>query len=401
MLNRPARNPMGRQIRVIVGMCTLTAPGWLAAAESAPATAPVATVIAVPPVAVYRDPGRYNSFPDIERLPDGRLLCVFRDATFPDRVRHIEADARIVGSISTDEGRSWSKPVEIYDSPACQNDPSIVVLRDGRILLTFFNWIGRSADYVAEHKPPYARRVDRGEWGAFAEPGGVHRLWGQARTLTWEKEATLTTGSNTILRATSSAVLETRGGTLLLPFYGRSQAEPCDQAYVLHSTDGGKSWSDAILLAADPDKKVAMQEPGLVETAEGHIVALLRTSGAEDHLYMTRSTDDGRRWAPAQRTDLIGHPPEALRLPDNRLLVVYGYRHKPFGVRACVSPDGGRTWDRGRELVITATGEHGDLGYPSACLTGDGHVVVVYYMNGAGTRDRWIESKRIPLTMLR
>jgi len=87
------------------------------------------------------------------------------------------------------------------------------------------------------------------------------------------------------------------------------------------------------------------------------------------------------------------------RLADGRMLAVYGYRHEPFGVRACISEDG-VTWDRSCEMVVAAKGAHTDLGYPSVCLTADDHVIVAYYMNGPDTKDRWIECKRIPLSML-
>ncbi|MDM8007578.1 MAG: PmoA family protein [Phycisphaerae bacterium] len=352
------------------------------------------------PIAVFRDPTRYTSFPDVERLPDGRLLCVFRDASFPEPVRHIEADARVVGSTSSDGGRTWSRPFVIYDDPDCQNDPSVAVLGDGRLLLNFFNWVGRSEAYVKQHNPPYARRVDRGVWGDYAEPGGVKTLWGKARSLEWESKRDDIKSKAEQLLATSSSAIETSKGTLLLPVYGRSTSQPVDQAYVLRSTDGGRTWSDQILLAVDAGGKIAMQEPALVENADGTIIAVMRTTNAQDHMFTARSDDDGLTWSSPERLSLIGHPADLVRLPDKRVLLVYGYRHQPFGVRACVSDDGGKTWDVGRELVIAASGVNTDLGYPSVCLADDRHVVVVYYMNGPNTRDRWIECKRIAVEEL-
>ena len=152
------------------------------------------------------------------------------------------------------------------------------------------------------------------------------------------------------------------------------------------------------MIAKDSNAKVSFQEPALVEAGNGDIVALMRTTNAEDHLYCSRSSDDGRTWLTALRTPLVGHPADLKLLPGGNLLAVYGYRHELFGVRACVSVDHGKSWDPKKEIVIAASGVHGDLGYPSACLTEDGHVVVAYYMNGKGTKDRWIECKRIPLS---
>src|SRR5690606_6433687 len=145
-----------------------------------PATRPAGEhPVALPPITIFRDAQRYCTFPDVKRLPDGRLLCVFRDAPFPERIRHIEVDARAVGAVSTDHGKTWSAPFAIRERSDCINDPSVRVLDDGRLLLTFFTWEGFSQEYVERYKVPNARRVDRGEWGAFAVPGGVHRLWGR------------------------------------------------------------------------------------------------------------------------------------------------------------------------------------------------------------------------------
>jgi hypothetical protein len=352
-------------------------------------------------IVVFRDATRYTTFPDVKKLPDGRLLCVFRDASFPERVRHIEADARIVGCLSTDHGRSWSKPKAIYDDPHCQNDPSFTILGDGRLLMNFFNWVGRSEEYVEKHKPPFARRVDRGEWGAFAEPGGVHLMWGTSKPLAWSGSAMKIAAEEGSLYATSSSVLQTRKGTLLLPIYGRSVARMLDQAYVMRSTDGGGNWGSPIEIAVDPAGKVPMQEPALAQAKSGAIVAMLRTGRSGDFLYMTRSMNDGLTWATPEKTQLVGHPADLQLLPNGDLLVVYGYRHKPMGVRACVSHDDGTNWDISREIVLVDTGDHADLGYPSACLTDDRRLLVVYYINEKGSRDRWIECQRIELSDLK
>lgn len=360
-----------------------------------------ANAIDAPPIKVFHDSSKYVSFPDVKRLPDGRLLTTFRYATYPEKIKHIEVDARIVGSISKDGGLSWSEPELIYDSEACQNDPSIAVLADGRLLMTFFEWVGRSKEYVESHKPSRAIRVDRGQWGDYADLDGVSVLWGKADPLSWEKKPEHLIGTPMMHRATSASVLQTKKGTLLMPLYGSSKGDPASRAYLLRSADGGKTWGKEILMAADPANKVGMFEPSFVQTKEGDIVTTIRTSNANDHLYVARSADDGLTWSPVEKTSIVGHPTDMLLLPDGRILMVYGYRHEPFGVRACTSNDGGKTWDPKHEIVITASGRHGDLGYPSVCMADDKTVVVVYYMNGPEQHQRWIECKRIPLEKLK
>jgi hypothetical protein len=66
-----------------------------------------------------------------------------------------------------------------------------------------------------------------------------------------------------------------------------------------------------------------------------------------------------------------------IRLADGRVCLTYGYRAAPFGIRARLSGDGGRTW--GREIMLREDGSGRDLGYPRTVQRPDGQVVTVYY----------------------
>ena len=77
---------------------------------------------------------------------------------------------------------------------------------------------------------------------------------------------------------------------------------------------------------------------------------------------------------------MIGHPYHALRLPDDRVLLTYGYRHEPYGIRARVL-DPECTDFSGEEIVLRDDGGGRDLGYCWSCLTADGRALVVYYFN--------------------
>lgn len=91
------------------------------------------------------------------------------------------------------------------------------------------------------------------------------------------------------------------------------------------------------------------------------------------------SDDAGRTWDFLSRANDFGAPGSLAQLPDGRLVMVYGYRLMPAGIRARVSKDGGKSW--GRELIIRDDGGSWDLGYPNAWVTEDGKVGVLYYFN--------------------
>jgi hypothetical protein len=92
------------------------------------------------------------------------------------------------------------------------------------------------------------------------------------------------------------------------------------------------------------------------------------------------ASDDGARtWSFLSRVNDFGSPGSLVRLADGRLVMVYGYRLMPSGIRAAVSEDEGRTW--GPELIVRDDGGSWDLGYPNAWAMPDGKVGVIYYFN--------------------
>jgi Neuraminidase (sialidase) len=66
-----------------------------------------------------------------------------------------------------------------------------------------------------------------------------------------------------------------------------------------------------------------------------------------------------------------------VKLPDGRLVCTYAVRSKPFGIRARVSDDNGRTW--GPEMTLRDDSRTWDIGYCQSAVRSDGKIVTVYY----------------------
>ena len=66
-------------------------------------------------------------------------------------------------------------------------------------------------------------------------------------------------------------------------------------------------------------------------------------------------------------------------MKDGRVVCAYGYRVKPWGIRARVSEDGARTW--GPEIILRDDGGSWDLGYPRVVEVSGGRLLSVYYIN--------------------
>src|SRR5204862_3416497 len=106
------------------------------------------------------------------------------------------------------------------------------------------------------------------------------------------------------------------------------------RTHLMILTDKGTTWQHSCVVAED--LKITFNETSIYETPKGDLVAFMRTTDFDDHTTVARSTDHGKSFQKWQDAGFQGHPHYALRLPDQRVLLVYGYRHPPFGVRARV-----------------------------------------------------------------
>jgi hypothetical protein len=116
-----------------------------------------------PDVVIARASGGRNTyFPTIERLQNGRLVVVYYDSP-----AHVSAEGRIAAVRSGDGGRTWSPPEVIVDTPFDDRDPSLMQTRDGTLLLSYFAYDARRT--IAEGVY-VARSTDEGHtWSAPVE----------------------------------------------------------------------------------------------------------------------------------------------------------------------------------------------------------------------------------------
>jgi hypothetical protein len=68
--------------------------------------------------------------------------------------------------------------------------------------------------------------------------------------------------------------------------------------------------------------------------------------------------------------------------------LAFGYRAKPFGIRARLSADRGRTWEP--EITLRGDGGGRDVGYPRTVQRRDGKLVTVYYFHDEPKGNRYI-----------
>ena len=168
------------------------------------------------------------------------------------------------------------------------------------------------------------------------------------------------------------------------------QAGIQDRAFCARTVDGGRSIGFLAWMTHEP---IAVRSvmPATVRCSENHLVSALRrrydarnSDGASVPsmwLDVYQSNDNGATWEflskVASTGGKNGNPPSMVRLRDGRICVAYGYRTEPFGIRARLSSDNGKTW--GDEIHLRDDALTWDFGYTRTVQRKDGKLVTMYY----------------------
>jgi hypothetical protein len=362
--------------------------------------------------AIYQDPFFYCMAPSVVCRRDGEIILAFRRAperrAFGERsTGHTDPNAQLVSVVSRDGGDTWSKdPKLIFAHPfGGVQDPCLAELDDTSIVCASYAWLRLNPDSLIAPPPPVTTRAG-GEYGFLG--GFVLRSEDAGKTWNGPFNPSLMPNpdaidafGNRVPMFNRGAMCQGRNGRLYWAARSLSGtlASRHYQLHLLISDDRGETWQHSCQIAAEPD--VSFTETSLIETPAGDLVAFVRarrlnrrTSGTgngngtlqgvslEDHIsVVVRSTDEGRSFRPWQDAGFFGFPHHALRLPDGRVWLTYGYRKPPFGIRARVLNPECTDLAESPEIVLRDDGGSSDLGYPWSALLPDGRILTVYYFN--------------------
>jgi hypothetical protein len=284
-------------------------------------------------VEIYRSK-RHVAFPGVVQLKTGEMLVVFREGE-----NHVSPDGKILLCRSTDKGKTWSMPDTIVSTYRDCRDPSIVQLRDGLIIVNFFQSRYDTAGKII------------GAIGCF-----VSLSYDNGKTFTAPRMIQIEGYEWT---ATSDAIIELNDGSLILPVYGGKEGGKSCAAAVI-SRDGGNNWEEVYTIAQDSENRIYFQEPALIELPDSKLLCILRTAGAGGFLYQTVSTDHGQTWSDVKNTGVQGQAPDLLLTSHGTLICAYR-DFWPRGVSIIRSYDWGRSWEQESSLFSA----DGDCAYPS------------------------------------
>jgi len=365
--------------------------GWISVRAPAQTNFQSGHIHKLKDVKIYEDRAFHSAFPSVVRRPDGELIVAFRRA--PDwrqmgegSYTHLDAKSQLVCVRSRDGGNHWTtEPQLIYADPfGGSQDPCLLQLTDGSILCSSYGWACLKTNLIARLKQPVVYQnqfVFMGGYLLRSENGGAS--WSAPILPPAVKgEARLNLFGQLCPAFNRGAMVEGKNGLLYWAVVRHDAKESNKTStHLLISKDRGKSWSYSCVIAED--ERIAFNETSLYQTPKGDLVAFMRTAGDDDHTCIARSTDGGKSFQKWEDAGFQGHPHHALCLPDNRVLLVYGYRHPPCGIRARLLDPECTNIATAEETILRDDGGGFDLGYPWSVLVDGDRVLVVYYFNVA------------------
>jgi len=334
---------------------------------------------------IYKSKDRYSSFPLLKKLDD-RILIGFFTAPVPDHMGLFWWNVRE----SVDQGETWKipSPWSYYEwdwpanSPRERSDMFTLEQKGLKISTGSYGFkankdktISKSTSLFYRHTPNNWEDI----YQRFYEIPGIDIILTFPRTLHINDFDC--------------------GHIILIPAYALLSESNMSRCFVWRSEDRGKIFR---LWNMFPDG-VDGNEMAFIKTKKG-ILAHIR-SDKHPCLMESWSEDYGKTWTYptlvySQGKNVIGAPPHLLRLKDRSILCSYGYRQPPMGIRAIISYNEGKIWER--PIVLRDDGGYSsslrkrklknkfklphagnDIGYPVSIQFDDESILTVYYITNS------------------
>ena len=316
-----------------------------------------------------------NSEGDFLRLKDGRIVFAYSAFVGESYADHAYAVIRAI--FSSDEGESWSEPVELFrpsDLGECQNIMSVSFLRmaDGAVgifLIKKKSW--------QDTRIYLLRSYDECE------------TFGEA-VCCIPRKGYFVTNNSRVIRLSSGRILLPGNLLYVNEEGGKVSINQRSACHFFYSDDDGKSWNEVRHCLQMPfvSSDSGLQETGIAEIRDGVLLAYSRTDLGMQ--YGSYSFDGGMNWTPVEPLRFFTSPMSPLKiqkLADGRFFAVWN----PAPQYTCRDCD----WDTARSPMAYAFSNDGinwygqtvfeddkDSGYSYPAIFSEEKYILVAYCAG-------------------
>ena len=315
----------------------------------------------------------YFAWPTVVRLQDGRLAMVASGF----RRKHVCPFGKVVICYSEDEGKTWTRPTIVMDTPLDDRDAGILPFGENSVMITSFNNTKEmQRTWNTEANNPYINGYLDVLNGEEAEK----RYLGSTFVISHDGTKTFSDIMRIPVTAPHGPVLMQDGSIL---YVGRTFSKD-DKVMETDGIKAYKVYSDGTYEKLGEieniDPEILSCEPHAIVLENGKILVHIRVQNSGYFtIYQSESCDGGKTFTKphALLEKRGGAPAHLLELSDGTLISAYGYRNEPYGIKVMVSYDCGETWDTGHDIYVN--GVSADLGYPASVELENGDILTVFY----------------------
>lgn len=318
----------------------------------------------------------YFAWPTAALLQDGKIAV----GASGFRLEHVCPFGKAVISYSFDGGETYTLPAPVIDTPLDDRDAGICAFGENGVIFTSFNnsaQMQRGYNKDNKYVQSYIDTITADDEKRYL--GATFRISRDCGITFGKLHRSPITSPHGPIQLKDGSVLW--AGTRFDDIFGGIEVRRLD-------TESGETEFVGKITASD--RRVVLNEPYLLELPNGRLICHIRGENSElfdggDEtlftVYQSVSDDGGKTWSePIMLLDKTGGAPSHLiQLSSGELISAYGRRKKPYGIMAMVSTDGGESWQT--DIPICDNLATDDLGYPSTVELDGGTLLTVFYDN--------------------
>ena len=322
----------------------------------------------------------YFGWPTVTRLQNGTIAVVASGL----RVRHICPFGKALMVTSDDEGKTYSTPSIVIDTPLDDRDGGILPFGESGVIVTSFN---NSTNFQRSRKTATAYDIAYLDTVTAEEE---EKNLGSTFRISHDRGKTFGPIYKSPITSPHGPMELPDGRIMWIGKAFNANDSTAAEAglirsYIINPDNGEMEFVGEIERVELNGVIPHLCEPHSIVLDDGTILVHIRAEGSTSDgeriftTYQSKSFDGGKTFTKPVRIlePQGGAPAHLFKHSSGMLICTYGYRVTPFGIKAMFSKDNGETWDTGYDIYVNHISD--DIGYPSTIELYDGTLLTVFY----------------------